>query len=216
MTEPIRAVLFDYGETLVRDWPSAGQSRPEPGVHTAIRQLAQDYRVGIAAAGATPSELIRADLARLGLSDLFETVHSAGDSEPFSIAAAIGRALADLDVPAIAAVFISEREDEGLPADIRKLYYRPASALVARLALTRAPGDNAAVLNSFDELPATLRQMASGEMAPRPWQSAARLGTLLLGFAFGTAAALYFWQRQETEASADAATSNGANGTRSE
>lgn len=197
MRGSIRAVLFDYGETLVRNWPSAGMSRPEPGVHAALRRLAPEYRLAIAANDETPAAAIREDLARLGLADLFTTVQSAGDTSPPSWTATMERALADLDVGSAEAVLISGREGAPPLPDLRVLRYRPDNRWGSGLLEMNA--DDPEALASFDDLRATLASVAAGVRRPRSWQSAARLIALVLGFALGTAAVLYLRQRQEAD-----------------
>lgn len=199
MSQRIRALLFDYGGTLVSNWPSAAMSRPEPGLHTALRQLAPHFRLAIAAANDAPSAAIRDDLARLGLADLFAVVHSAADSETLSPAAAIQRTLADLGVSADEALLVTGRESPpGLPG-LRHVHYHPAPSLGARL-WTEVTHPNATpILTTLDDLPATVSALDRGERPARTWPSAVRLGTLLLGLALGTAAAAFLRQRQLAE-----------------
>ncbi|HBY92540.1 MAG: hypothetical protein M5U01_10505 [Ardenticatenaceae bacterium] len=213
MNGPIRAVLFDYGETLVRDWPSVGKSRPEPGVHATLRRLAPDYRLAIAALDGTPADAVREDLARLGLAGLIATVCSAAGTTPPSPTAAVERALAELGVGPAEAVLITGREPATAFPGLRQLHYGSGHFWGDRL--RKKMGFRDPLLTSFDDLPATLARLATGEPGPRSWQSAARLGGLLLGFALGTATVLYLWQREEADLGAAGAERTDSNDSRS-
>lgn len=86
-TNVVRAVCFDWGGTVMRELPGmtgpmASWPRVEaiPGVKDALRALHGRYRLAVATnAAASDAALVRAALARVGLSAFFDAVCTARD-----------------------------------------------------------------------------------------------------------------------------------------
>ncbi len=89
----IEVVIFDWGDTVMRDFPQyAGamvdwpQVEAMPGIEAALRSLYMDYRLVLATnAAASGAEKARAALARVGLDSFFSHVLTArelGVSKP--------------------------------------------------------------------------------------------------------------------------------------
>ncbi len=89
----IDVVIFDWGDTVMRDFPQYGGPMAEwpeveamPGITDALRALAADYRLVLATnAAASGAGMARAALARVGLDTYFTyilTARELGVSKP--------------------------------------------------------------------------------------------------------------------------------------
>jgi HAD superfamily hydrolase (TIGR01509 family) len=83
----IRAVIFDWGDTVMRELPDfpgkmvdAPHVEAMPGIEGALRALQPDYRLLMASnANASTADDIRAALRRVGLDEYFEIIVSSAD-----------------------------------------------------------------------------------------------------------------------------------------
>lgn len=161
---PIRAVVFDWGDTLMRDFglpgPMADWPRVEvlPGAPEALRALQRRCRLVVASnAQASGAGLIRCALDRGGIGALFEAVFSSKEMGSAKPDPAFFLAVLDaMAVPPEEAVSIGNDPVKDI---------RPASAIGMRTVLLDLEGRSAfhpdadAVARSWREVPDLVGQL---------------------------------------------------------
>lgn len=192
------AILFDYQGTLIGGSPATGQSFVQPGLFSALSQLKGRTRLAIIVRG-LPSEAVRNDLRRLALVDFFDIIASTS-TYPRDI---LAYTLQDLNVPPERALFIGTPEAiaaiEPHRAGVAAILYTGDAPLMERLQsmITTPPSP---ILSNYTQLPALLSHFKAGGISQTQSLSlGVRLGGLLLGFALGTSAMFYLWQRESRD-----------------
>lgn len=162
----IRLVVFDWGDTLMRDLP--GQRGPMadwpvveavPGATAALAALQGRYRLALATNAAdSGAEKVREALARVGLADPFEAILTARELGFAKPAPEFFRAVLErCDCAPAEAVMVGDswRGDvEGArAAGLRAVWFNPARR--------PAPGDSAdAIISDLGELAAALERLS--------------------------------------------------------
>jgi putative hydrolase of the HAD superfamily len=162
----IRAVLLDWGDTLMRDlrryegpmaeWPEV---EPVPGADEALAALAPRYTIAVASnTDFSNAPLVLAALARVGLDRYVDRVFASaamGVAKPE--AAFFERILADLEVEPGEAVMVGDRYDNDVAAakavGLWTLWLAPDDAPVP------APWGDAGVVPRHDARIATMREL---------------------------------------------------------
>ncbi len=165
----IRAVLFDWGDTLMRTLPHAGPMASWPevsvteGAHEALERLQLDYRLAVATnAGDSDGRLVRQALERGSIKEYFAHVFTARDlraSKPD--ASFFTRALKELACTPREAVMVGDKYDDDVigakRAGLWTVWFNPENRPVP--AYARGYCDRA--ITSLSELPAALAYLAS-------------------------------------------------------